>query len=356
MSSAVSSPVNPSGRPPRPWALALLPCLALCLPLLLRPVAATLTADATPSYLPSLGATYARRAFDPTFREDIRRIQPKYVLIGDSMLGSRIDPRHLSYVIQQQAWWVMQPGTGPAYWYLALKNVVLGADVRPKVVFVFFRDFNMTDVMFRLDDQFRWSVDTVAGPTEPELDRAVARRLEGTWYRVPRALDAVYGYRPVREAADQALRRWPPRLLAGPAHAETLQSHLNTMFALEKLRPALAADMASGDSELGDFHRMLPRSILPDLIALARDNGITLCLVRVQRRPGPDAPPPQSAVLQRYVADLRTYVERNGAVFHDDTGDPDYPLDWYTDGDHMAGRHRQRYTELFAQKLADVFR
>jgi hypothetical protein len=355
MSSVHDPLAPPATRPPRLWALALLPCIALSLPLLLRPVATALTADAPPSYLPSLGATYARRAFDPTFREDIRRIQPRYVLIGDSMLGSRIDPRHLSYVSGQQSWWVMQPGTGPAYWYLALKNVVLGAEVRPKVAFVFFRDFNMTDVLFRLDDQFRWSVDTVAGPVEPELDRAVARRLEGPWYLVPRTLDAVYRYRPVREAADRSLRTWAPRLVAGPGQAEALQAHLNGTFALDRLRPALAADMASGESELGDFHRMLPRSILPDLMALARDNGITLCLVRVQRRPGPDGPPPQSPVLRKYVADLRQYVEANGGVFRDDTGDPDYPLAWYTDGDHTAGRHRQRYTELFVQKLADLF-
>ncbi len=179
-------PVQPPASPAlsrRHWALALLPAIALAVPLALRPVSARLTADAPPSYVPSLEATRVRRAFDPTFREDLRRIQPRYVLIGDSMLGARIDPRHLTRVIQQQAWWVMQPGTGSAYWYLALKNVVLGAGLKPKVVFVFFRDFNLTDVLFRLDEQFRWSVDTLAGPIEPELDRAIASRLDGPWYR-----------------------------------------------------------------------------------------------------------------------------------------------------------------------------
>jgi hypothetical protein len=329
---------------------------ALAVPLLLRPVSARLTTDAPPSYVPSLEATRVRRPFDPTFREDLRRIQPRYVLIGDSMLGSRIDPRHLARVIQQPAWWVMQPGTGSAYWYLSLKNVVLGAGLKPKVVFIFFRDFTLTDVLFRLDEQYRWSVDTVAGAFEPELDRAIAKRLEGPWYVVPRMLDAVYQYRPVRDAADAAVRRWPARVVAGAAGADRLQAHLNDAFALDKLRPALAADIASGEDELGDFHRMLPRSILPEIVSLARANGIRLCFVRVQRRPRPDGPPPQSDVLMRYVADLRRYVESSGGVFRDDTGDPDYPLAWYTDGDHTAGRLRQRYTELFVQKLANLFR
>jgi hypothetical protein len=250
----------------------------------------------------------------------------------------------------------MQPGTGSAYWYLGLKNVVLGAGVKPKAVFVFFRDYNLTDVLFRLDEQFRWSVDRLAGPVEPELDRAIARRLEGPWYLVPRTVDAAYRYRPVRDAADAWVRTWPSRALAGGDGAEPLQQHLNAAFALDKLRPALAADIASGDDELGDFHRMLPRSLLPDFVSLARANDIRLCFVRVQRRPGPDGSPRQSEVLRKYVADLREYLEANAAVFRDDTGDPDYPLAWYTDGDHTAFRYRPRYTELFVQKLAVLFR
>ncbi len=100
------------------------------------------------------------------------------MFIGDSTLGSRIDPQYLTRALHQPVWWVMQPGTGPAYWYLGFKNAVLGAGLRPKAVFVFFRDYNLTDVLFRLDDQFRWSVDTLAGPMEPELEsrrRAPAR-------------------------------------------------------------------------------------------------------------------------------------------------------------------------------------
>ena len=140
----------------------------------MRPIAARVTAGAPLSYLPALETFRERLPYDPTFREDIRRIRPEFVFIGDSMLGSRIDPTHMRRTINRQTWWVMQPGTGSAWWYLAFKNHVLGADVAPKAAIVFFRDYNLTDVMFRLDDAFRWSLDTVAGPEEPELN-AVAR-------------------------------------------------------------------------------------------------------------------------------------------------------------------------------------
>jgi hypothetical protein len=354
----MSAPVQnaPSTRGGRGWELVLILAIAISVPLGLRPISYRLTAGAPPSYIPSLEAARTRRPFDPGAREQLRRIAPRYVFIGDSTLGSRIDPAYMTRVLRLPAWWVMQPGTGSAYWFLALKNAVLDSGVEPKVVFIFFRDFTLTDVLFRLDDQFRWTVDTLARPVEPELDRAIARRLDGSWHAVPRMLDAAYAFRPVRAAADTLARQLPVQTVAGPARAGELQQHLNASFGLDRLRPNIAADIASGEDELGDFAHMLPRSVLPEMIALGRAHGVRLCFVRVQRRPRPDGPPVQSPVLQRYIGDLRRYLESNGAVFRDDTGDPDYPLAWYTDGDHTAFRYRQRYTELFSQKLAFLFR
>jgi len=77
--------------------------------------------------------------------------------------------------------------------------------------------------------------------------------------------------------------------------------------------------------------------------------------VRAQRRPIGGRPPYQSPALQRYVADLKAYVEANGAVFMDDNGDPNLTLDLYGDGDHLSHEGRQRYTELFAPRLARLF-
>ena len=53
------------------------------------------------------------------------------------------------------------------------------------MVFIFFRDTNLTDVMFRLDEQFRWALDLAALDREDELNAVVARRL-GHLHRVRR--------------------------------------------------------------------------------------------------------------------------------------------------------------------------
>jgi len=81
---------------------------------------------------------------------------------------------------------------------------------------------------------------------------------------------------------------------------------------------------------------------------------VPVCFVRVQRRPINNRPPEQSPELQRYVADLKGWLESNGACFHDDTGDPEMTLDLYEDGDHVGDR--RRYTEIFRKRLDPLFR
>ena len=105
---------------------------------------------------------------------------------------------------------LLQAGSGSAFWYLALKNWVIASGIRPRVVFIFFRDTNLTDVMFRLDDQFRWSLDMVAGDREAELNDVVqigARR-------------AVLCHAPGRRArSTQAIARASRRRAGGHARA-----------------------------------------------------------------------------------------------------------------------------------------
>ena len=132
------------------------------------------------------------------------------------MLGSRIDPTHMRRTINRQTWWVMQPGTGSAWWYLALKNHVLGAGVVPKAAIVYFRDYNLTDVMFRLDATFRWSLDRVAGPEEPELNAVLARRRQGGWAAVHGLAERTYHVAPLMARADDRLSQWPAERLVGP--------------------------------------------------------------------------------------------------------------------------------------------
>jgi hypothetical protein len=107
-----------------------------------------------PSYLPALEGNRARARFEENRLDELRAMQPGYVVIGDSMAGTRIDERRLGELAHAPIAPLLHPGSGSAFWYLALKNWVIASGIHPRMVFVFFPDTNLTDVVFRLDQQF----------------------------------------------------------------------------------------------------------------------------------------------------------------------------------------------------------
>ena len=340
----------------RGFALLAVVLGAFTVPLGLRAVnAAVRPPDAAPSYIPSVEAPRVRAPFDSEAVAALRESANDYILVGDSMAGTRIDPGHLSRLIGGHgAAALFHPGSGPAYWYLTFKNLVVNAGLKPKAVVFFFRDENLTDTLFRV---YPSALDRVARQQEPVLDEILAARARGTYYRVHGAVRRAYQYDQTRAWLEPLLIRAPVAWSAGRrARKKLLDAINNEVFALEALRPMVAADMASASGEALDFDRHLPTSVLPEILRLSTLSGIRVAFVRVQRRPVPDGPPPQSPALQDYVRKLRAYLEANGAVLHDDWGDPDQPLSVYEDGDHVTRAFKRTYTEIFFRKNPEIFR
>ncbi len=303
-----------------------------------------------PSYLPALYAPRERGPFDAGRVAALARMNPGLVVIGDSMAGTRIDPALLAQRTGQVTAPLLWAGSGPAWWYLALKNWVIPSGIRPRAVLVFFRDTNLTNVLFRIDAT--WALDTAARDREDDLNAAVARRRGTAFYRVRDAFDAVYQAERARRWVEPLVSEWPARALFPYRKPRTaFLERLNERFGLAHLRPMAAADMQATEDREADFDAFVNQSGLPLMLRDARAASLTLVLVRVQRRPVGGRAPQQSPALQRYVAKLRAYVEANGGVFMDDTGDPAQTLDLYEDGDHLSRDGRRRYTEMFAARL-----
>jgi hypothetical protein len=180
----------------------------------------------------------------------------------------------------------------------------------------------------------------------------VARRRGSPFYRLRDEVERLYQAEQARRWIEPVVNEWPARVLIPyrKPRAAFLE-RLNERFGLSHLRPMDAADMQATEDREADFDAFVDKSGLPLMLRDARRAGLTLVLVRVQRRPAGGRPPYQSPALQRYVARLTSYVEANGGVFIDDTGDPAQTLDMYEDGDHLSREGRRRYTELFAARL-----
>lgn len=303
----------------------------------------------TRSYLPALELERPRGPFVEHPIEFLRDVQPKFVVIGDSMAG-RIEPDLLGAAGGGPVAAILQNATGSAYWYLAVKNYVLASGVTPKWVIVFFRDTNMTDVMFRIDGPYRRKLDEVAGDDEPALNAVVEARIGGGWRPVHRAIDAAYRVDRTREWLEPLISAFPAQIVAG-AQASRLLARVNATFDLEQLRPLAQAEMAATDARHMDFERYLHQSALPLLVSAVRDSGARLCLIRVLRRPLSGEPAEESAALTRYSSDLRAFAEANDVVYFDDREDPALAALPYADGDHVTRDARAPYTRRLWEKL-----
>lgn len=327
----------------------------LLIPLALRAANRVKAApDLKPSYLPAIEGPRPRVEFEADRIPALAGMNPTWVVIGDSMAGSRIDPALLTRLTGGETAPLLYAGSGPAWWYLALKNWVIPSGIKPRAVIVFFRDTNLTNVMFRIDAT--WSLDTAALDREDELNAVVARRRGTMFYRVRDAIDAFYEAPEARRWIEPVVNDWPARLMYPYRRQRTaFLDQLNERFGLAHLRPMDAADMQATEDREADFDRFVEDSALPLMLRDARNAGLTLLLVRVQRRPMHGRPPEQSPALRRYVNRLHNYVEARGGVFMDDTGDPAQTLDMYEDGDHLSRDGRRRYTEMFAVRLRQRF-
>ena len=310
--------------------------------------------DLKPSYLPAIEGPRPRLAFEADRIPALAGMNPAWVVIGDSMAGSRIDPALLTRLTGGVTAPLLYAGSGPAWWYLALKNWVIPSGIKPRAVIVFFRDTNLTNVMFRIDAT--WSLDTAALDREDDLNATVARRRGTTFYRVRDAIDRAYQASEGRRWIEPAANEWPARVMFPYRRQRTaFLDRLNERFGLAHLRPMDAADMQATEDGEADFDKFVEDSALPLMLRDAREAGLTLLLVRVQRRPRDGRPPDQSPALRRYVSKLHSYVESRGGVYMDDTGDPAQTLDLYEDGDHLSRDGRRRYTEMFAVRLRQRF-
>jgi hypothetical protein len=302
-------------------------------------------------YRPTL---YGKLPFDQRLASEVAAERPRYVLIGNSMLGTRIDTPTLEAALGKGCCYVLWTGGAESAWdHQALENVVLAAPYKPKTVFVFFRDVYLTRVTFRANDAYWWKIERLSHEREPELMRAM--RESRTWQeRLEYDLGLVYPLQKRRDKADYVLEWLASQAVApGLAYGAPAAERYNELFGLDRLRGTEQADDASAgsDAAIYDFDARLPKSLLPSMVRLAKQAGVQLVFVRVQRRPLPGGPPPQSPELERYIAKLKRYLESSGVGYYDFTGDPELTLDHYLDGDHIAPSWKPASTELFLKRL-----
>ncbi|MGI8602152.1 MAG: hypothetical protein ACR2OZ_04035 [Verrucomicrobiales bacterium] len=316
--------------------------------------------------------------FEPHAERDrLVKVRPDWILIGNSMLNSRLDWRTLSEISGRKARKVSQGGTQSAIWFLFLKNVVVRSGGKPEWVTIFFRDTDLSWPEFRTEGVNEDLIRRLRDPMEPEYDSLLATDRKGGPVGLTKSLiETAFPSDELTSAGRRKLQNLAFDLTDAGADIRrgNRRVELNELFSLGRLRHDLGSDLAgasSGAPVAGVAANDLPDpgmydgapmkfdpspsvSFLPHMVALAHKHGFKLHFHRIKRRPLADNSRPDSRLLQAYMAELRSWLEAQGCVLTDESQDPSLTLAMYVDGDHISVDSQRAYAENFWARVQPI--
>ncbi|MBF0357885.1 MAG: hypothetical protein HQL70_04705 [Magnetococcales bacterium] len=318
--------------------------------------------------------------FDPVHKKQLVDLKPEYIFVGSSMLISRMDLEHFNSLMDGESGYILgDVGALSSLWFLWLKNSLIAADIKPKRVFIFFRDAVLTSPANETKSLFmREKILKNSLPEEPVYDRVIGYHKGFTDY-LEEWLLSLY---PVQE--DWHIRaKWVVDsmgyVFAMPGYLEhkwrTIfdRSSVSRSEIVEIMdgRKDLKRDMgekifagnirdrkkrvewAAESARIFNFKERLPTSFLPEIIRLGKEAELDLVFVRIQSRPNEDGSVVDGDLLVNYVKELKEYVAESGYGFYDLTGDPNITWSMYNDGAHIAPKHMKSWTENFVVRLRE---
>lgn len=312
---------------------------------------------------------------------------PDWLLIGNSMLNTRINQEDMSRVSGMKALKLTEGGSQSSIWFLFLKRIVLESGAKPKWITIFFRETDLTWADLRIGGSNAELINLLDGQAQPEWRQVITNRsLEGkvkagdlkgfASQALAAALDAdewrIWGRGRLQYAAFEATE------FGGGMPHHLRRVEMNERFSLDHLRHDLASDTAGAGNQAGivapdsagdsavdvGIYETGPKvfdgspqaSFLPHIIAVAKQTGARVHFHRVKLRSRVEGGSEDSAWMQAYMKDLRRYLEAEGCALTDESDDPEITRDLYADGDHISREPtlQRRYIDLFWKRVGPV--
>jgi len=291
------------------------------------------------------------------YQQNINREKPAIVLIGDSTLDHGVDEKYLSDLINKGIYKLARHGSASAAWYLLLKNNITNARHKPDQVVIFFRGTMLTTPEFRTTGTYQVLLDELAEPDDQLLiDLAYVSQMN--W--LEKKLDSyfpLYAHRQlVRTSLERAIK-YPFLKSALNLNEVDVDEAVNKVFGdsqIAQLNAIInAVDSYLYQPEKLDFESQLPRSFLPEIIHLCKENNIQLVLVRIKVREF-STPETQPEGMNDYIHSLEKYLKQNDVVFFDFGTDPRIDTSEFYDPLHMTETGQKAFTEILAELLNAV--
>ncbi len=291
-------------------------------------------------------------------REAMQENAAQLALLGDSILVQGIDPNALAAQTKIRTYSMGMPGSASAVWYLAIKNIIAPANPHPNYVVLLFRDTILTAPGYRVNGKYFTQVDELATKEDANLlQKAFIEQMSLPEQWLDRYFP-VYGSRlRLRETIDYYLR-YSLTSAVGCDPDCNAQANIAVFEDKNIDNTLLVEAIATAESYLYtpqqlNFEKQLPRSFLPDMVALAKENDIQLILVRTKHLQYPTAAS-EPLALRLYAQALQTYAAQNEIILLDFSHEDALTPEMFADSHHLNHSGMLTFTRLLADALQEV--
>ena len=320
--------------------------------------------------------TVIERQSNPRFVQNIINTivsqRPQAVFLGNSMLIEGVDDALFTELSGVKTMNIAFHGAASAVYFLTLKNVLLPARNKPEVVFVFFRNQYLTNPGRRVTGiEKRMRLDPLTDPEgEPVLDRlAYFNELNSAELLLQRNWRLYQDREKIKRSTETSIKNGVASLLgkenvgaaslAGADQPEVARTAADQAIARtfadeNMIQELLSANQLSSEQvkqvSEWDFAARLPDSFLPQMIELAEEGSFQLVFVRLKTRNDALTSADPEPARERYVDDLRAYLEGYDIPLLDFTGDERIKLEHFGAGDHLS---REVGMPIFTRLLSE---
>ncbi|MCH2061693.1 MAG: hypothetical protein MK183_13810 [Verrucomicrobiales bacterium] len=288
--------------------------------------------------------------------QDLRSKNPEILLIGNSMLYTRIDLGVLEQISGKRISMLSKGGTASACWYLYLKNVIAQSGIRPKQVIIFFRDRVLTWPEYRTAGHYAEYLQSLQVEQEPLISQILDNR-QSSPSSLPPSIRSVYGINTQPDRLQSKLNDLAFDLTKAGREDEQRRQFMNKRFGVDNLRGDLllenTANNAPGQQNhvAGNFSPDPEKSFLPHMIDLGKKLKTNLCFYRVKN--GNERVNQRlSAGQMKYFDDLASYLEERQVLLLEEAGEL-IQNSWFAEGDHISKKHRAEFTRWFWNNVRD---
>jgi len=287
---------------------------------------------------------------------DLRRENPEILLIGNSMLYTRIDVDELEKISGKRVSMLAKGGSASACWYLLMKNIVAPSGIQPEQVIIFFRSSILTSPAYRTGGHYGDYLKKLQEKEEPVINQILASRPKSP-FGLSSIIQAIYKIDSQPRTIQSGIHDLALDITKIDLTKKTRKEGMNTRFNVDNLRHDLTLEK-SGSDPLGitsnkpkKFTPAQDSSFLPHIIDLADTLNTNLSFYQVKNTLERTNHPLQENYIN-YLRDLKNYMQSRNVLDLEESG-KDIPNDWFAEGDHISKDHRIEYTRLFWNNIKD---